>query len=60
MLVALTLPMLIGLFLVAMELLEARDFGPSAETRPATQPAALLGDTVGEAGPPPRERRQRG
>jgi hypothetical protein len=40
MVVALTLPRLIGLFLVAMELLEAREFGPYAEMAGA-QPAAV-------------------
>jgi len=40
MVVALTLPMLLGLFVVAMGLLEAREFGPYAEIAGA-QPAAV-------------------
>jgi hypothetical protein len=52
MLAALTLPVLIALFLVVMERLEARVFGPYAEVAgapPAADPGPLPGEDGDEA-----------
>ena len=50
MLVALALPMLIGLFLVAMGLVEARVLGPGAGAQPAAVPVTRSGKQVHRLG----------